>query len=384
MVKKYVYLLRSSVMDSIEKAIISPLKDIISKIPLEMALALAVAGAGLVIVLFLLSLVAVALSANKAFGRKLEKTTEFLRNGQPITEETVEPFNARLDTLSEPIKKGWGYFLEQRDGYPSDYITQRDAFEDRKPARAGKVFFGILSAIAIALVVWLTVFIEKGTLASVGLADFTENFELVGSILAAFFAPFIIYVILRFVLAGICSMQLKKVKRLFSEFQSALDEKVLIYDEEEDEFISENISAINAEIEEILASKLNKQEVIEIVTVPKMESDIEEEPVVEAPVVEEAKPEPAPAPEIPAVEVAAAVVEEEHEETQEEKESTLIEIVYLVERLSKDEEATREDLEQLTFVIASQLERPNRTPKDIELLESCLYYLADIAPLFGL
>ena len=65
--------------------------------------------------------------------------------------------------------------------------------------------------------------------------------------------------------------QYSKLEKAFSEFQNALDDKVLIYAEEEDEFVSENIGEINAAIEEIILDKLQNKQIVEIVTAPKIE-----------------------------------------------------------------------------------------------------------------
>lgn len=401
-------------MESIERLLISPVKELLGKISLDIELSLAIFGAAAVAVFFLLSLIFAAASSNNKFKKKLVGITEFIGSGDQITEENVEGLHDRFEKdMPESVKKNWGCFLEQRDGYPSDYITQRDTFENIKPAKAPKAFFGLFSALVIVFTIWLTYFICKGaSLSTIKLEDFTDNLLLLASIIAAFCAPLIVYVILRLILNAVCSSQLKKTKKAFAEFQKALDEKVLVYSEPADEFITDNIYEINAEIEEILANKLNKREIIEIVSVPKIEEKapvaVEEPVAAEAPVAAE-KPviaeEPVVAvpagkvytekvyaeveklaedepfiPEEPLAEVAAA---EAPAETEEEKISQITSLVYIIESLSKDPDTTGEDVKQVADILFAELQKPGRDEIDVQVIIECFQYLQDISPYYG-
>lgn len=379
-------------MDAIERVLIAPIKDLLSKIPsLGPELSLAIAGVAAVLVFFLISLIFVAASSNKSFKKKLEGITVFINDGEVITEENVEGLHNRMETeMPDSINKGWSYFLEQRDGYPSDYITQRDVFEDKKPAKAGKVFFGITSAIVIILTIWVSFMMGRtGSLKDFTFSQIADKPLLLAGIIASLCAPLLAYIIFRAILGAACNKQLKKTKAAFADFQTALDEKIMIYAEPEDEFISDNMSEINAEIEEILANKLNNREIVEIITVPKIEEtepvDAEEpveEEVIEEEVVEEEIVDEEP--ELEEVAAAVAVEEEASEEDEESMENLLIRLVYMVEEMSKDENLTANDIEQVVEILYTEMLRPDRDEVDRKIIEECFVYLAEIAPLYGM
>lgn len=355
-------------MEAIENVIITPIKNILSQTGLATDLMLAICGVAVVFVFFLIALIFKGLSKTKAFTKKLAANTEFLIKSEEISEENVEGLHNNLKALPESVQKGWGCFLEQKYGYPSDYITSRDVLADKSYSgknTAGKVFFRVFSAIAIILTIWLEFVINKGaSLSTVGISDFTTNFQLVAAIIAVFCAPLLAYIIFNAVLSATYNKQYKNLEKQFSEFQNVLDSKVIIYAEEEDEFVSENIGEINAAIEEIIANKIDNKEIIEVVTVPQVE---ELEVIISA-----IEPEqPVPIEEVPAE-------EEEEEDTPEQKQKRLEGLVEIIDMaVFKDKKVTKAEIEELAIIINNEKEYSHRDEKDKAILEECLIKLSN-------
>ena len=210
-------------MEAIENGIIIPIKDLLSNSPLSLELTLAICGMAAVIVFFLFSLIFWALSSVQSFRKKLILACEYLKTSDEITEENVEGLNNELKKMPEEVQKGWSCFLEQKVGYPSDYITKKDALQDKKFSgnqKAGKTFFGIVSTFVIVLTIWIMYLISSGhSLSQVGLEDFTSNFEVVGAIIAALCAPLLVYIVLAAVLNFLYRVQYRKLEESFLIFK---------------------------------------------------------------------------------------------------------------------------------------------------------------------
>ncbi len=372
-------------MEAIENIIITPIKALASQTGLAADLLLAIFGIALVAILFAFSLIFKGQSALKIFAKKLDSATAFLQASEEITEENVEAFHNKLKTMPESIIRGWGFFLEQKIGYPSDYITSRDVLSDQKLGtknRAGRTFFRIASALVIVLTIWFEYAVGKGaSLASVGLADFTANFGLVASIIAVLCAPLLIYVILSAALGILYNKQYLMLENSFASFQNALDAKVIIYTEEEDEFVSENIGEINAEIEEIIADKLENTEIIEIVTAPTAEpeeivevaEEAEEEPVAE---VEELAVEPVAEP-VAQEEEPVVIAIEDTPEAAEEREQRLSALIDIIDTaVYRDPNVTKEDIEELATILNEELQSPYRDADERSVIEDSMFKLA--------
>lgn len=365
-------------MQAIENVLITPIKDLLSGSGLGVDILLAIVGVVAVAVVFLISLLIKNFSLTKAFTKKLMITTASLLKGDEITEENVEELNNSLKTMPEAVQRGWGCFLDQKIGYPSDYILARDVLTDKKFSgrnKTGKTFLGVFSALIIIITIWIEYLVSKGdSLSTVGLADFTSNFELVGAIIAAFCAPLLFYIIFNVILNAGYNNQYKKLEKAFSDFQNALDDKVIIYAEEEDEFVSENIGEINAAIEEILSNKLENKEIIEIVTAPKQE----EKEIIEVETVEE------PIEETTVEEIEEIIEEEvEYEEpvfierTEEEKKQRLEGLIAIIDQaVFHDPEISKQDIEELAIIIDNERNYGLHHEKDRDILEECLRKLA--------
>ncbi len=366
-------------MEAIENGIITPIKDFLSGSALGSDLTLAICGVAAVVVLFLFSLIFWSLSSTQSFRKKLVFTEEYLKNSDEITEENVEGLNKELQKMPEDMQKGWGCFLEQKVGYPSDYITKKDVLQDKKfsgSSKAGKTFFGISSAVVIILTIWLMYMVSSGkSLTQVGLSDFTSNFEVVVAIIAALCAPLLVYIVLAAVLNFLYRVQYRKLEENFSAFQNALDNKVIIYSEEEDEFVSENIGEINLAIEEILANKLEDKAIVEVVTAPGTVAKKEEPKQEEK---EETKEEAEQVKEPEQKEEPKKEDTDTPEQTPQETQARLQNLIDIIDQaVYEDKNVTKQQIEELALIINNEMENSFRDEKDKEALKECLVKLVN-------
>lgn len=332
-----------------------------------------------VLVAFFIALGIKAGSKTSKFRKHLDDTTAFVNAGDDIDETNVEGLNARIQDARMPrsVAKGWGNFLDQQAGYPSDYITEKDAVGDRKSCnfKAGKGFYNFVS--------WLVIVVAAG-LAAVLHFDIIKNTDwstaksvadgvmFVLPILGTVVIPLVVYIIFSAFLGLAGRNQYKKTVKSFRKFQDAIDGKVVIFREPQDEFIAENIDEINSAIDVILANKLGDSEIIDIVTTPSIpeENAVEEveAPVAEAPatadVKEEVVAEVATEPEAPAM-------------AEEVRQSHFVELVNIVARLLGDPNATEYDVIKLGeyFVEVKEGGLYNGAEEQ-EILQVCLETLA--------
>jgi hypothetical protein len=193
------------------------------------------------------------------------------------------------------------------------------------------------------------------------------------AVAGAICGPLLIYVIFLAVLNGAYTSQFKKMTASFRAFQDALDNSVMLFREEQDEFVSENIEEINATIEEILANKLDNKELIEIVTTPKIDESFEI-PKVEAPVAPiPAPPETKPAPVVTSTEVAASDIKNEDVR----KGERLVQLVYIASKASKDPNITNDQLVELAELIYQAKNSNDYTsPDEQSIFDDCLEVLS--------
>lgn len=384
---------------------------------------------GLIVVLIAFGIAMTMWAKGKAntFRKNLNETTAFILKEGVIDAENVDGLNDRLRDLPRSVSRGWGAFMEQQTGYPSDYITERDVLGTKKSyadKAGGLILFDTISAIILCICAIL-VGIGCGPMinqfAEAGLPDMASVAKLATETCAGIGVPLLIYVILRAVLAFIYRRTNKKTIAAFRDFQDALDNCVAIFKEHEDEFVAENIEEINAAIEEILANKLESHEIEEIVTAPKIseeeraeETEAEEvEETVEEEISEEEvlpeddllpeedyEPDYEPEPEEPIAEeepvyeevsvVEEGPVEETSAEepvseevaadepmTEEQRGQHLLELVYLADRASRDPEIDREQLAELAEYLYSVMTGGNYDdPEEQEIFSACLEILS--------
>lgn len=274
------------------------------------ALYIAAAGVVGVLLVFFIALIAKGNGKSKKFGNLLQDAKAYINKLQVVDESNVDQLYSKIKVMPRAINTGWAAFISQQTGYPSDYITDKECLDARKnnlSFSAGRGFFVAASVIIFCLC---------SVLSAISCLDIINsripllpNATLISiTILATAAAPIIAFVILLAILNGSYKRSYRKLAAAFIGFQDALDNAVIIFREEQDEFVSENIEEINSVIEEIVANKLNNTEVIELITTPRL--SIEDLPA-EQPAPQEAAVAAAPAPSseaapVPAEQPAAA------------------------------------------------------------------------------
>lgn len=376
-----------TILDSIETFLRSSKLDIFAVgSNYSPALYIALAAVVLIFIGFIIALIIATCSKTKKFRKHIEETTAYVNQVGNIDEENIEGLNTHIQAMPGSVRKGWGNFLTQQTGYPSDYITEKDVVGDKKvnPAhKPGKVFFNVYSWIIILLGIGAAVIGCKESLNS-NLEDITN---VCLAVLGALFGPLLFYVIFLAILGGCFNCQFKKFRAAFLAFQDALDNNVLLFADEQDDFVSENIEEINANIEEILANRLNNTEIVEIVTTPAVEEPVEEEapaeeapvaevveeaPVATEPVVEEAPvAEPAPVEEVVAAEAEPMTEEEKIG-------SRLVMLVTISANAGNDPKTTFEDVLELAELIGDAKTSPEYADDEIQgIFDDCLTILAN-------
>lgn len=331
-------------------------------------------GSIVLLVLFFIALGIRSASKGNKFRKHLEDSAAFVNAGDTIDENNVEELNARIQSplMARAVAKGWGAFLDQQTGYPSDYISENEVFGDRKnnpDYKSGKGFFAFVGAVIVVLCALLAAIgcidTVRGIDVSTG-AGAAAVMEFILPVIGAIAVPLIVYVILLGILGILSNSLLKSTTAAFRSFQDALDTKVIIFRETQDEFITENIEEINAAIEDIIASKLGDSEILEIVTTPEIDEElaVPEEP---APVAEEPAPEPAPAP----VEEAAAA-----EEPVQTKEQLLLQLVYIADAASKDPDITADQLIELAEYLEQARANGDYNDEENEIFDACMIILS--------
>ena len=354
------------------------------------AIFVALIASVVILVAFFIALGIRSSSKGNKFRKHLEDSAAYIDKTGEIDVDNVDGLNSYIqdEKMAKSVQKGWGTFMDQQTGYPSDYISEAETFGDRKTNpdyKGGTGFFKTLSAIVLIL---------AAALAAIGYIDAVRGKDLGGAsgVLAAFeiilpavvaiALPLLIFVIARAILAGANSSLLKKTKAAFGAFTDALDANVIIFREPEDEFISENIEEINAAIDDIIAGKLGDSEILEIVTAPAVEDaeEVEEAPAPEplpepereeaaADVAPEPEPEPEPGPE-PEPEPSA-----DDEALRIRRQSVLLEIIKLCNRMTEDPNVTPKQLEDVANFLGSALESYDFTENERELLDQGIFIL---------
>lgn len=330
-------------------------------------------GAVLILLAFFIALIIVANGKANAFRKQLDDATAYINATGVIDQANLGGVYERIKAMPAPVAKGWGAFLEQQTGYPSDYIAEKDVLGDRKAYVSGKGFYTFVSTIAILIAIALSTICGYETFvgATVDVSIVANVVKFALPVLGTLVVPSIVYAIFDGFLALANKNNYKKLSASFRAFQDALDNNVIIFSESQDEFVEENIEEINSAIEDILANKLQDSEIVVIVNPPKAEG----EKVEETPVVAEA--------EEPQEEVAAAapaVVEEVVEEVAEEENPfvKLLELVNIADRASKDPKITEEELLELAVYYEGIKNEPDFADAEIqELLTDCMIILSD-------
>ncbi len=412
--------------------IITSVKDVLSQITFlpNDELKLAIIGGIVTIVIFLVALLISSGSKINELRRRIIKFISKAANFPKIDETNVDKVYAEMESLPESVAKGWGRFLDERVGYPSDYVTARDCIGGHEYSgknTAGKVVYSIFGVIVWAVTVILTAGVCAEDLSASGFADLFKNFVGAASILSAVLVPVAVFVIFYFVLQRVYSKQRKRLEMSFASLQDLLDEKVFVPERERTPYENESLEDIAKKVDELLDGRMEDGEPIEVLSLPdgieeelpaepaeepaeesetppvddglgeiEYPSDEDEEPM-EEPVEE---PEPVVETEEP-VEEAEETVEEPVEEeaetpaeepeqaeevkpepepiilTQEEAARYLSILPAVVDRAISAPETTNDDLEELAEMIENARAHNFEDPADQAILIKCLQKIAD-------
>ena len=304
----------------------------------------------------------------------MDDTVAYVNANGTVDAENVDGLNARIQAKQMPlsVKRGWGVFLEQQTGYPSDYITENDCLGARKGNpnyKTGKGFYKVVGSIVILACILLSAISCYDVVKGIDVAS-VEGIKgivlLVLPVLGTLVVPWIVYVIFGAFLNLAGKNEYKKVQQSFRKFQDALDTNVIIFRETQDEFISENIEEINAAIEDILASKLGDSEILEIVTTPKVDESLvieEETPVIEPIAVE---------PEV------AAVVDEVPMTEEEQRELYLVQLVNLTIKVAEDPALDEQTLVEFAEYLDGEVTSGNYSQEELDIFLDCLAVCAGI------
>lgn len=346
---------------------------------------LALLGVIAVAVFFAVGALVSLKSKTKADTAVYRSATAFINEAGEIDANAAEEINSYLRDLPEPVARGWGNFLEQKVSYPSDYMSEEEVFTTKRYAsdfRLGKTLYAVLAAVAALVIVFFATVVAAQYDKNGGLFEDGIAVSLLFQILSVIIAPLILYIVLYAVLAWIYRVQVKKAVAAYREFTAALDGAVTIFRETktDEEFLNENVEVINEEIEKIIASKIQQNEIIDLVTTPSLaEEEAASAIAAPEPVKEIAPPEAAEeavAEEVTAEEQPAPVAEPM---SKEEEQSQLIVLVSIVDNAIADVRGTtKEDLEELALIIFNAKQSGFQDPKDQEVLDECLHKLSDL------
>lgn len=329
----------------------------------------------LILIGFLIALIIANAAKMSKLKQNLDDTTAYVNANGIVDEKNVGGVYDRIKTMPVAIVDGWGNFMEQQTGKPSDFISEKEALGFRKdnPNYApGKKFFKVFSSliiligIAVAAVTCADALYDlpSGIDATVAFAKFALP------VFGTLALPWIVYVIFAAIVAGINKGKFNKLRASFIGFQDALDSNVIIFKEEQDDFITENIEEINAAIEDILANKLTDSEILEIVTTPK----IDEKYAVE----EVALPEATQSEETEEKQVTTNISPEKAAITEEiDKGQRLVQLVFIADKASRDPNVSAEQLEELVIYLETTKNNGEfNDPDEQSIFEDCLTMLS--------
>lgn len=335
-------------------------------------LKLAIIGGIVIFLVFLIALLVASGSKINTLRKRLLSSTMAIGAVQMVSEENVEIVYKELERLPEPVSKGWSCFMDQRFGYPSDYIPAKDVLSNRiykGKNTVGLVMLNLFTLIVLCFGAFIVTGLCASDIQSVGLKDFTNDFVLISSIISTILIPILVWFVSYLLLSLRYNRQLKRLEMTYSSFQDILDDKVVIYASEEEAFVSENLDEIKKKVDELVAGRMDNIEIVDVISSPKVE-DIEEivsekEPeveVIETPIAEEV--------------VAAATVVAPM--TKEEERRYLEILLVVVDNAIADKETTPLDLESIAMLILTAKNEGFNNVADQKILDTCLEKIANL------
>ncbi len=389
--------------------VVNFIKDMCDKIGFTSAgqrfIALAIVGTAIVLLAFIIALLSTLGSKKKKETKKYKVAKEFLDTNGEITEENIEHLNPYIQDMSANISSGWGEFLasDSANDYPSDYMKAEKVFGSAKQekSRTGKTFFAAVSMIGVLAVAFLGALLSR----SEGVLDVLSAgtiIYLLFDIISVIVFPLIAFIVFSLILSAVNRGITKKSYKAYNEFISTLDDVVVISKEkpeektEEEVKVDEKIDLLDDEVQKIINSKIEQNELIEIVTTPRVRN-VEEESEVVLPEIEKVQ-DPTDVSdvelkddefeEIPLPSTESLFddddnkTEKPQQQVQEERkeESQLQGLVALVEQAVADVKGTtKEDLTELAKAIKeAQTDGRFPDPRDQEILNECRYKILNL------
>jgi hypothetical protein len=198
--------------------------------------------------------------------------------------------------------------------------------------------------------------------------------------------PVAVYIICFLLIDIVYNRQIRRLQLAFTSFCELLDAKVVVSDREEREFVSDNLSEINRRVDELIKGRLTDEEVIEVVTAPKIaktEELGETEKSSAEPVAEEMPAAPAAAVESETEETPAAVEETAPERIEdmsaEQKSNYFSVLLEVVERAVNDATLGDDDYAEIAAAINDEAIKSGayENPDDKAIFDDCFVKLAE-------
>ena len=302
---------------------------------LENSIKLGIIGGIVILLLFAISCIIASCGRITKYRKQLISSIKYFNQKETITDANVEEAYEEIKKHPEEVGKGWSTFLDQRVGYPSDYVEKAAVFSRKEfnlKSPAGSLFLGICGAI-----VWCVI-------ALIGFMSDVEADTILKAITGLEFLiiPVAIYIICLLLLDIIYNRKMFRMQMAFDSFLDIIDDKVVVSDKQEREFVSDNLDEINKRVQEILNAREKDDEVIEVITTPKIEpvEEATNEEIIQEDVVEEAV---TPEPEEEVITFADL--------TEEEKKNYFEDLINIVNTAVNDPDCTLEDLCELAAAI---------------------------------
>ncbi len=252
---------------------------------------LAAAASALVLLVFIVAALCSLASKARKLTRKFKDASLVISGLDVIDGDNVSMLNPYIQDMPSEVSSGWGSFLEAGGSYyPSDYMSADKTLGDKKSFSKnafGKVLFSVIAAIVVLAGAYAGSCVSRAE----GVLDVMSAGTIVYllfDIISVIVFPIIVTIALYFVLGAIYKSHASKMLRAYGEFLDLLDEKTVIFKEPEEEESDslakedEKIDLLDDEVQKIINSKIEQNELIEIVTTPRVQEVYPEDDVATA------------------------------------------------------------------------------------------------------
>lgn len=282
-------------MEDFAKTIADAIKGVCDSIGLSTVglrfIGLAAAASALVLLTFVIVALCSLASRSRKLTRKFKDASMVVSGMDVIDGDNVSMLNPYIQDMPSGVSSGWGSFLEAGGSYyPSDYMSADKTLGDKKnfsKNAPGKVAYSVLSLIFVLIGAYVGSCVSRAE----GVLDVMSAGTIVYllfDIISVIVFPAIIAIILHFALGAVYKSHTAKAYKAYEEFLRLLDDKVVIFKEPEEEETEnlakedEKIDLLDDEVQKIINSKIEQNELIEIVTTPRVADVYSEEEVAAA------------------------------------------------------------------------------------------------------